>query len=252
MEWVAVAAVLLVVMLAVVKWRSSSLEPSDYPYRMNEAFLSPAERSFLCVLDQTVGTQYRVMGKVRVADIIHVVPMKNRSQWRSAFNRISAKHFDFVLCDKDSLTPIAVIELEGKTQGTAHRRQRDDFLSAVCEAASLPLLRAPARVVYTRSDIQRLVVNALSRRADDAESSNEREQTAPTVGASPKAAAPRVAVTSPACPKCSSFMSLGEVKGGARAGEKLWACNHYPRCRGIVAMSAHKPEKQRITSTCYT
>jgi|GEM_PF-6026229 len=35
-----------------------------YPYRKQKALFSPAARSFLRILDNVVGEQYRVLGKV--------------------------------------------------------------------------------------------------------------------------------------------------------------------------------------------
>ena len=40
------------------------------PYESKGNLLTPAERSFLTVLDQVVGTQYRIMAQVRLADVI--------------------------------------------------------------------------------------------------------------------------------------------------------------------------------------
>ena len=67
-------------------------------YRQKE-FLSPAERSFLDVLSQAAGDEWRVFAKVRIADVLTPAKGMSRSRWQSAFNAISAKHFDFLLCD---------------------------------------------------------------------------------------------------------------------------------------------------------
>ncbi len=219
MERGALVLLALVVVLTVVvvarRKKPSSFASVDYPYCRNEALFTPAERSFLGVLDQMIGDQYRVMGKVRIADIISVRPMQDKGQWQGAFNRISAKHFDFLLCDKDDLSPIAAIELDDKSHSAEKRRQRDEFVSGVCDAADLRLLRIPARQAYTRSDIERLVVNPLNPRQDD----------------------PATRKAAPSCPKCASSMVLGTVKSGARAGERLWGCLHYPKCRGILPIT---------------
>lgn len=39
-------------------------------------------------------------------------------------------------------------------------------------------------------------------------------------------------VTSPACPQCGSHMVERVVRNGPKAGNKLWGCSLYPRCRG--------------------
>jgi len=44
------------------------------PYQKEAFLFTPAERSFLAVLEPALGNQFRVLGKVRVADVIRVKP----------------------------------------------------------------------------------------------------------------------------------------------------------------------------------
>lgn len=100
MEWLLVLGI-LVIFFGVGLWlKLRAPETDDYPYIKREVLFTGAERSLLGVLDQAVGADHRIFGKVRVADVVSVRPMKNRSAWQRAFNRINAKHFDFILCTK--------------------------------------------------------------------------------------------------------------------------------------------------------
>jgi len=63
-------------------------------YYLKTSLFSPAERSFLEVLESLGTSEYRIMAKVRLADVFGV---KKGQGWQSAFNRISAKHLDFLL-----------------------------------------------------------------------------------------------------------------------------------------------------------
>tara|TARA_B100000768_G_scaffold146521_1_gene139668 strand:+ start:349 stop:570 length:222 start_codon:yes stop_codon:yes gene_type:complete len=63
------------------------------------------------VIDFTVPDTYRIFGKVRVADILSQQAALDRTNWLIAFNKISAKHFDYVLCCQDTREVIAAIEL---------------------------------------------------------------------------------------------------------------------------------------------
>ena len=83
----------------------------DYPYEKEQALFSAAERSFLGVLEQAVDDKLRIMGKVRLADVVKVKTGKNKSTWQKAFNRIQSKQLDFVACDAASLGVKFVIEL---------------------------------------------------------------------------------------------------------------------------------------------
>lgn len=155
MRWFLLFILIAVVLFFILKRRSaSSPEASDsYPYVLGAGLFSPAERSFLGVLDQAVGGDFRIFGKVRVADIVNVATGTPKSLWQRAFNRISAKHFDYVLCSPDSLKPVCVIELNDQSHAKDSRKGRDEFLEKVCEAAGMPLVFFPAKHSYTLTEI---------------------------------------------------------------------------------------------------
>ena len=91
-------------------------------YEAVPALLTPAERSFFGVLQQALASDYQVFAKVRLADIIRPVQNPSRSGWQSAFNRITGKHVDFVVCDSARLQVMGVVELDDATHGHHHRR----------------------------------------------------------------------------------------------------------------------------------
>lgn len=132
-----------------------------FPYEMQEQLFTPAERHFLQALDQAVGQQLRVFGKVRVADVVKVSSMRDRAQWQRAFNKISSKHFDYVLCAPGDLAVLCAVELDDATHNQRRRIERDRFLEGVCEAAGLPLLRVPTSRHYEVRDLQAEIRAAL-------------------------------------------------------------------------------------------
>lgn len=90
-------AILIVVSLLVLTLlsRKSTLIGAGsfgYPYELEEKQFSPAERSFLGGIDQAVGTEYRVLGKVRIADLAKLKPGLSNSTRQAAINRIGSKH----------------------------------------------------------------------------------------------------------------------------------------------------------------
>jgi hypothetical protein len=90
--------VAVVVIAAIVRLFTASRR-GRLAYNRIERLFTPAERSFLGVLEQIVGTQYRIFGKIRLADIIQTPKGLSNSARASAFNRICARHVDFALCD---------------------------------------------------------------------------------------------------------------------------------------------------------
>lgn len=131
-------------------------------YRKNGPLFTAAERSFLGVLDAAVSDNYRILGKVRVADILSPQKGLDRKNWQIAFNKISAKHFDYVLCTKDTLEVIAVIELDDKSHNKKSVAARDAFVNSACESADLKLLRFPAKARYSIGEVAEIIKSNLN------------------------------------------------------------------------------------------
>lgn len=134
-------------------------------YEAVPALLTPAERSFFGVLQQAVASDYQIFAKVRLADIVRPVRSPSRSGWQYAFNRITGKHVDFVLCDPSSLDVVAVIELDDRTHQSFERGLRDSLVDSALADALIPVLRVPARQFYSPAQIREQVQSLL--RADE-------------------------------------------------------------------------------------
>ena len=76
--------------------------------------------------------------KLRLADIVGVAP--GQENYMSYFNRIKAKHTDFVICDPETMEVILAIELDDPSHEREERIERDAFVDKVYEAAGIPLL----------------------------------------------------------------------------------------------------------------
>jgi len=158
MEWIIVLFILAVIALAFIKPNKSK----GYSYKLRGPLFTAAERSFLHVLDQAVSDKYRVFGKVRVADVINPAKGVDSKNWQIAFNKISSKHFDYVLCSKDKLDVIAVIELDDKSHNTKKTKNRDALLENACESAKLKLIRFKAKSGYELPAIREQIELALN------------------------------------------------------------------------------------------
>ncbi|OQY55820.1 MAG: topoisomerase [Candidatus Parabeggiatoa sp. nov. 2] len=192
---------------------------SEYPYQKQGLLFSPAERSFLSVLSQVVREDIQVFGKVRVADVI--TPRKNmsRREWQKAFNKISAKHFDFLLCEKTDVSIICAIELDDKSHQSNRRKSRETFLENACRSAGVPLARFPVRATYNISEIKK----ALSEYTSSSETAKSFSEGICQTDETEKKI----------CPKCSSKMVKRKARKGAHAGKEFWGCSSYPKCKYI-------------------
>ena len=154
-----IIVVVIVGIAAVVKMvlKQRAQEPQNYPYEKERVLFSPAERSFLGVLEQVVNGRYRFMGKVRLADIIKVKGGMSRSAWQNAFNRIQSKHVDIVACDPATLSVQFVLELDDSTHTQSRRQTRDQFVDNALRAAGIPVVHVAAKAGYSAQDIQSIL-----------------------------------------------------------------------------------------------
>ena len=156
----AVIVVILVVASAFVKKPADRVvepECSVPAYEAIPALLTAAERSFFGVLQQALASDYQIFAKVRLADIVRPVRSPSRSGWQSAFNRITGKHVDFVLCDSERLGIVAVVELDDRTHERFERGVRDSLVDAALADARIPVLRVSARQAYSPAQIREQV-----------------------------------------------------------------------------------------------
>jgi hypothetical protein len=78
------------------------------------------------------------------------------------FNRISAKHVDFLLCDPSDVSPVLAIELDDATHERADRRRRDAFLDEAFASAGLPLARFRAGTAYDPAQLADEIAEAIA------------------------------------------------------------------------------------------
>ncbi len=108
--------------------------PQSYELK---AILSPMEEQLYSWLKASGGDRCVILCKPQLSEFIKHGPE------RGAFNRISQKSVDFLICRPHDLTPMLAIELDDKTHHSRHRRQRDEFVNNLFAAIGLPLLRLP-------------------------------------------------------------------------------------------------------------
>lgn len=234
MVWIVLAVSLVALLLLIAKQKQSKGTASNCPYKKLPALFTPAERSFFGVLDQAVGKDFRLFGKVRVADVLAPRDGMNKSAWQTAFNKINRKHFDFILCAPGDLSVICAIELDDKSHQKKSRQVRDEFLVGACAAAGVPLISFQAQHAYSASDVSTKIAEAISgslttvSKPIDARRQSASQRAEPSLGS-------ENGIT-PSCPRCSGSMIKRTAKGGENAGQEFWGCSHFPTCRGIVTI----------------
>tara|TARA_B100000780_G_C21014131_1_gene406212 strand:+ start:324 stop:950 length:627 start_codon:yes stop_codon:yes gene_type:complete len=201
MEFIALFLVIIVLLILFTKANKSAAVQT--PYELSGPLFTPAERSFYGVLNLACDNKVLIFGKVRIADVLKPKKGLNTSQWQTAFNKISAKHFDFVLCNPDDLSIFAVIELDDKSHSQKKQIVRDQFVESSCNTAGLKLHRFKASASYSVEELKNKIFNVELTQTNHLNS----------------------------CPKCASELSVKTAQKGKNKGNKFLACTRFPKCR---------------------
>ncbi len=226
---IALVLIAVILVLAAVRRKGGKVpRTQDHPYKTIGPLFTAAERSFYGVLTQAVEGNATVFGKVRVADVLETTKGLNPSDRTKAFNRISAKHFDFVICDPSDLSVICVVELDDSSHSSKKSQIRDDFINNACEAAGLKLHRFKAKSSYTIPDIKQTLFPLTGSAAEHLDLPEVSSNFSEIVSNSEEDINP------PTCPKCSSPLIAKDAKRGKHAGSTFLACSAFPKCRYIA------------------
>ena len=89
---------MVIVVAAAVLILKMKQSPTDggLEFAKREGLFTPAERSFLGVLEQALDSRYRVFGKVRLGDIVKPAKGLSNSNRATANNKINQKHLKAV------------------------------------------------------------------------------------------------------------------------------------------------------------
>jgi len=233
MEILLFIIVLLVVgfMLFTKKSQSSAVpkENNSFPYFKIQALLTPAELSFYHVLKIAMLDEYDIFAKVRLADLVSVNKGVDRAEWGKAFNKIKAKHIDFVLCDKNTSEILCAIELDDQSHSQAKRQQRDEFVSKVLDVTKIPFARFDVTRAYQSDVISNEIQLAIDPEAltEISDSSSEKVLIEPDMNEFNMTKERK-------CPKCNGELVLRKVTRGQKKGHEFFGCSNFPQCRHIA------------------
>jgi predicted transcriptional regulator len=127
------------ILILLLYWASRSIRHRRIYFR-RPRLLSSAELQFFHTLETVVGENFRVLAKVRVADLIEVRGLYGRDWW-AAFSRVSQKHVDFLVASCKTLEVLLAIELDDRSHEMGDRQKRDELLNAAFLQAGIPLIR---------------------------------------------------------------------------------------------------------------
>jgi type II secretory pathway pseudopilin PulG len=155
MEYVLLAMIVLIVIVAVV---ASRLADNSFPFPFNrkETLFTNAEKTFQLLLEHALGENYRVINRVRLSDLVSIRNGVSKRTSDKAYVMANTKYVDFVICDKDNLTPKGVIDLVN-TSGKGYKVTKDWFVAGALEASNIPHIRIKVKSGYSIEEIRQCV-----------------------------------------------------------------------------------------------
>lgn len=152
----------LISLIVIVGVLASRLNDNSFPFPFDskKSVFTPAEKNFQNLVEQAMGTQYRVINRVKLADIVTIRNGVSDRASQSAVNNAEGKYLDFVICDRNTMKLLGAIDLVD-TKGKGYKIKKDWFVSGALEAASIPHLRIKVKANYTLDEIRACINSRL-------------------------------------------------------------------------------------------
>ncbi len=118
-----------------------NMKPVDLSIYEKKPYLFDTNSEFTLykMLIELFKDKYFIFTQVNYSHLIQPkkIGWKEERKYRSRIDRKSA---DFVLCDKEKVIPILIIELDGGVHNTRDKRSRDEFIDEIMKMSNLPIL----------------------------------------------------------------------------------------------------------------
>lgn len=145
---------LIVVALGALKLNDNGL---SFPFKRKLNLLSQTENQFFSLIEQAVGNQHRILCRVRLSEVICLRQNTDKKTAKSALLKANSKQLDFVLCNKEDMSPVMAIDLVNNQSKEGYKSQRDWYVSSALDAARIPHLRIKAKHGYTLAEVRECI-----------------------------------------------------------------------------------------------
>ncbi len=136
-------------------------EKVAYPYKLNNPIFSPKEGYFyrdVRPIADKLGLL--VFTKMRLADLLYIP--KGTADYQKWFNRIKAKHIDFIFVDQEMHVKL-LVEVDDPTHNKPDRQARDEEVDEIFRQQGLEVLHLRAwGKQYGAENLETIITNALN------------------------------------------------------------------------------------------
>jgi hypothetical protein len=111
----------------------------EYKYKAKKFLMTRNEREVYKNLEKITKNKYYIFPQIHISEIIdHKIEGQN---WKAALSKIQRKSVDYVLCDKETLGIVYVVELDDRTHEREDRVERDIEVEKIFTNAGVKLVR---------------------------------------------------------------------------------------------------------------
>lgn len=151
----------------------------------------------LCNRDNIV-----ILTKVRLGDLINLDTKLTND--KSYYWKVACKHVDFVICRKDNMKVLCVVELDDYTHETKEAQEKDMFIMQALKTAGIDTIRIKTRIaLISKADLE-LIDEYINKEF------------------------------APKCPACGLPMVPKKCMRGYRKGHRFYACLNNISCRHTI------------------
>lgn len=111
------------------------------PYRLVTPILTQREKkAYFIINSYCIKNNLALFSKIRLADFITPKNTIHNKDFYFWFNKISAKHVDFLIVQQGSFIPLLAIEVDDPTHYRADRQERDILVDNIYFSVGLPII----------------------------------------------------------------------------------------------------------------
>ncbi len=107
-------------------------------YKKMDAILIPSEKKLFDLLTNNLNNKYTAIPQVNLISFIQV-----DNTFENLYEEIETLRkftVDYLIIDKETTEPKAVVELDGKSHEGFSKKNRDHYLDQVCSKSNLPII----------------------------------------------------------------------------------------------------------------
>lgn len=130
------------------------------PYVLPAPLLRGSEGSLLAVLEHILGPDYRILVRVRAADVLEPSPRLGRRERERAADRLEGYRFDFLVCERETASACFAVVLVPRPR--LRRTPRATGLDRICRMVGLPLVRLIESPHYAIAEVEARIREARS------------------------------------------------------------------------------------------